>query len=203
MPNYYEILGVDKTATQDQIKDAWKNKIKECHPDIGGDEEKAKQVNVAYSILSDPQERAAYDNPPQQRGNGIHHGFPPGFNPFGNGMGGVNINLNDLFERMSRGANVGGNQSFHFSTQTQINQEVNVSLLDAILENEIEIDAPAIGKKIKFKIPADFKSGSTYTIRIGDDKAKNQGVIILQMRMNLVIPQLSAEKKEKLKEVLS
>jgi DnaJ-class molecular chaperone len=196
MSNYYEILGIGRDATTEQIKEAWRSKIKEHHPDVGGDENVAKEINKAYEVLSDPQERAAYDNPKQPHGPG----FPPGFNPFGgHGFGFNGINLNEMFARMG---GVGG-QSFHFTAHTQINQEVNVTLLDVILQNEVEIDIPAIGKKIQFKIPADFRDGTTYTLRIGDDKAKNQGNVLLQIRLNLVMPKLSSEKKEKLKEILS
>ena len=63
--------------------------------EISESEEKAKEINLAYKVLSDPQERAYYDNPrPNPR-----NGFPPGFNPFG-GMGGFNININDFFAKM-------------------------------------------------------------------------------------------------------
>ena len=203
MSDYYEILGINKDATDELIKKAFREKSKQYHPDTTTDESKKKElenkfkeVNTAYQTLSDPQERAAYDNP---RPTGPS-GFPPGFNPLG-GMGGFNINLNDLFGGRMNG--MGGGHHFLFTSQTQINQEINISLLDAIMQNEIEIQTPEIGRRIKFKIPADFKSGNTYTIKISDDKAKNQGAVILQLKMNLIIPNLSNEKKEKIKEILS
>jgi molecular chaperone DnaJ len=71
--NYYEILGVNKDATPDGIKKAFRQLSKEHHPDIGGDEDKFKELNEAYSVLSNPEKRMAYDNP----ANNI------GFNPFG------------------------------------------------------------------------------------------------------------------------
>ncbi len=63
MPTYYEILGVEPTANDEQLKAAWKAKQKEYHPDNQetGDEKLAKQINEAYDTLSDPDKRAAYD----------------------------------------------------------------------------------------------------------------------------------------------
>ena len=72
MKNYYEILGVDKNATQNEIKKAFRDLSKKYHPDRPtGDEEKFKEVNEAYSILSDETKRKEYDNQQQ--------------NPFSNG----------------------------------------------------------------------------------------------------------------------
>ena len=60
--NYYDILGVSKTASADEIKEAYRNLCKTHHPDIGGDQEKMKDVNQAYDILSDVDKRQEYDN---------------------------------------------------------------------------------------------------------------------------------------------
>ncbi|MCD8214781.1 MAG: molecular chaperone DnaJ [Clostridiales bacterium] len=63
--DYYEVMGVDKSASQDQIKKAYRKKAKECHPDFHPDdptaEAKFKELNEANEVLSDPDKRAAYD----------------------------------------------------------------------------------------------------------------------------------------------
>lgn len=60
----YQVLGVSKTASADEIKRAYKRLAKETHPDSEtGDEEKFKQISLAYETLSDPQKRARVDNP--------------------------------------------------------------------------------------------------------------------------------------------
>jgi len=74
MKDYYKILGVNKKATTEEIKSAYKKLAKQHHPDHGGDAERFKEINEAHSILGDPQKRAEYDNPPIM-GDGIPHGF--------------------------------------------------------------------------------------------------------------------------------
>ena len=63
--DYYEVLGIDKSASADDIKKAYRKKAKEFHPDLHpGDkecEQKFKEVNEAYEVLSDADKRAKYD----------------------------------------------------------------------------------------------------------------------------------------------
>ena len=76
MKNYYEILGLDKTATPEEIKKAFRKSAMVHHPDRKetGNEAKFKEIKEAYETLSDPQKRTAYDNP-STRSNTF------GFNP--------------------------------------------------------------------------------------------------------------------------
>lgn len=61
--NYYEILGVDRGADQNKIKKAYRDLVKQHHPDRGGDAENFKKINEAYEVLKDPAKRQQYDNP--------------------------------------------------------------------------------------------------------------------------------------------
>ena len=96
--DYYDVLGVGKTASADDIKKAYRKKAHELHPDKqGGDAEAFKRVNEAYQVLGDAQKRATYD----QFGHAAFQngGMPGGgFGGFGGGFGGqqVNINMDDL-----------------------------------------------------------------------------------------------------------
>ncbi|HZZ99662.1 MAG TPA: DnaJ domain-containing protein [Candidatus Paceibacterota bacterium] len=87
--DYYNILGVQRTASQDEIKKAYRKLAHEFHPDKKtGDEAKFKEVNEAYQVLSDPQKRSNYDN----------FGFAYNEGGFGaGGQGGYNFSQEDLW----------------------------------------------------------------------------------------------------------
>lgn len=80
--DYYSILGVPRTASQDDIKRAYRKLAMQHHPDKGGNEEKFKQINEAYDTLGDAQKRAAYDNPQPRFTSDNFSGGPFGHNPF-------------------------------------------------------------------------------------------------------------------------
>lgn len=130
--NYYEILGVSKTATSDEIKSAYRKLAKQYHPDFHpGDKaaaEKFKEINEANAVLSDDQKRKQYDYE-------LDHPGMSG-NPFGGGggfggMGGFEDIINSMFGG-------GGGFGSHFGGEPKrnrgadIEQTVNLSFLDAI-----------------------------------------------------------------------
>ena len=81
--NYYDTLGVKKDASADDIKKAFRKLARKHHPDAGGDEEKFKEINEAYEVLSNEEKRAEYDQYGQYFGGNV----PPGYGQAG-GRGG-------------------------------------------------------------------------------------------------------------------
>lgn len=81
--DYYNILGVNKNSSPDEIKKAYRKLAAQHHPDRGGDTKKFQEIQAAYDVLSDPQKKSEYDNPQPQGGFQFHAGgFPPGFDNF-------------------------------------------------------------------------------------------------------------------------
>lgn len=128
--DYYKILGVDKNATPDDIKKAYRAQVKKCHPDLHpGDEaaaEKFKELNEAHEVLSDEKKRKNYDtfgDPNGQQGFG---GFGGGAGGFG-GFGGFEDIFGDIF-----GGFGGGRSRAQTKTKGEdITIEVSLSFLDA------------------------------------------------------------------------
>ena len=108
--DYYEVLGVDKSSDADTIKKAFRKLAKKYHPDMNPDdksaEEKFKEVNEAYEVLSDPDKKKLYD----QYG---HDGLDPNFGAGGfgggfGGFGGMDFDMGDIFSSFFGG---GGSSS--------------------------------------------------------------------------------------------
>ncbi|KAK0555249.1 hypothetical protein OC861_004939 [Tilletia horrida] len=107
--DYYAILEVGQTASDAEIKKAYRKQSLLHHPDKGGDEEKFKLCNEAFSVLSDSTKRQRYDSGVDDLDGPSGMG---GGNPFGGG-GGVEINLADLFGAGGFGGGMGGGSHFH------------------------------------------------------------------------------------------
>ncbi len=130
--NYYDILGVSKTASQDEIKSAYRKLAKQYHPDFHpGDAaaaEKFKEINEANETLSDENKRKQYDFELEHPGMGGGNPFGGGgFGGFGGGMGGFEDIINSVF-----GGGFGGTTQRSTPRGADIQQTVNLSFLDAI-----------------------------------------------------------------------
>ncbi len=141
--DYYEVLGVPKTATEEEIKKAYKKLAKQYHPDLNPDsktaEEKFKELNEAYDVLSDPQKRAGYDQFGHAGANG---NFDP--NAFGGGgFGGAGAGgFGDIFD-MFFGGGMGGAQAQPNAPQrgSDLRMDVTIEFTEAAtgVEKDIEV----------------------------------------------------------------
>jgi len=99
--DYYNILGIDKKASKEDVKKAFRKLAHKYHPDkSGGDEAKFKEASEAYSVLSDDKKRAEYDSYGRVfsgAGPGSSQGGAPGFEGFDFSQAGFDIDLNDIF----------------------------------------------------------------------------------------------------------
>ena len=103
-PDYYKTLGVPRSATEDEIKKAYRKLARTNHPDAGGDEEKFKQINEAYEVLSDPKKRKLYDDYGTANENHIPYGWGGQGQPFSVNMDGVNFgSWAEILESIRRG----------------------------------------------------------------------------------------------------
>ena len=130
--DYYEVLGVSSSATQEEIKSAYRKLAKQYHPDLHpGDEqaaEKFKQVNEAYSVVGDPDKRQRYD-----RGEMDMDG-QGGFNPFGGG-GFTATGFDDIFDMFSGAFGFGGGSRRRSQTSagSDIQYTLELTFMESIL----------------------------------------------------------------------
>lgn len=165
MSDYYSELGVSKTATQEEIKKAYRKLAAQHHPDRGGNKEKFQEIQVAYETLSDPEKRAQYDNPPRNFGGFEFHsnGVPPGFEDIFSAFGGSAFG--DIFGRQNRPRN------------RTLNVQATISLEEAFFGKEViaNLTLPS-GKEqtLQIKIPPGINDGMTLRLGgMGDDSFPN------------------------------
>ncbi len=188
--DYYDILGVSKGASADEIKKAYRKQALEWHPDRHKDDKEAaekrfKEINEAYQVLSDSHKKSAYDHFGHEafsQGGGFRGagGFPGGGSPFGQSQGGqwgpftytysnsggggspfAGFDFGDPFDIFE--SFFGGGAPFTRGKQVP-RYSIDIDFMDAAkgVQKEVKIE----GKKRKIKIPAGVDEGSR--INFGD-----------------------------------
>ena len=177
--DYYDILGVSKSASAEEIKKAYRKQALEWHPDRHKDdkepaEKRFKEINEAYQVLSDTNKRSQYD----QFGSAGPQGFPGGGNPFAGGQNGPftytytqggenpfgNMDFGDPFDIFE--SFFGGSSPFGSAQgrRQMPRYSMTISFMDAVHGVSKEVDVE--GKKRKIKIPAGIYEGAR--INFGD-----------------------------------
>ena len=183
--NYYDLLGVEKSASADQIKSAFRNKARSTHPDAGGDPEDFKRLNEAYETLKDPGKRAEYDHA-------------------SSGAGRIHVNINgshhDIFSNIFRDMhNVFGQEQGPFAgTRTYRRQQRNKDLSieytckleDTLAEQVKQVSVKQISgdrRLVEIKIPIGVKNGQTIRYhKLGDNTFKELTPGDLHVKINII-----------------
>ena len=175
----YETLGISQNATEADIKKAYRKLARQYHPDINKDadaEEKFKEVNAAYEILSDKKKRAQYD----QYGDTMFGG--QNFHDFASSQGG-NVDLDEILRNMFGGGGFGGGSSgfggfggfsggsrggfggggFHQEPNLDIESNVTIPFSVSIMGGSHSVSVN--GERFDIKIPAGVKSGEKLRVR--------------------------------------
>ncbi|SOC36341.1 molecular chaperone DnaJ [Ureibacillus acetophenoni] len=135
--DYYEVLGVSKSASQDEIKKAYRKLSKQYHPDINkepGADEKFKEIAEAYEVLSDENKRAQYDQFGHEGpGGGFGGGFSDGFS----GFGGFDDIFSSFFGGSSRRSDPNAPRK-----GDDLQYRMNISFEDAVFGKQTEVEIP-------------------------------------------------------------
>ena len=195
----YETLGVSENATPEEIKRAYRKLARKYHPDINkepGAEEKFKEINAAYEVLSDPEKKKQYD----QFGDQMFGG--QSFHDFAQGQGG-NVDLEEILRNIFGGAGgfggFGGSSrggfggfggfdmggmggGYHQAPDLDIHAKITIPFNTAVLGGTHHIDVG--GESFDVRIPAGVKSGETLRIR-GKGKSFNgqRGDLLLKVEV--------------------
>jgi curved DNA-binding protein len=175
--DYYKILGIDKTATDADVKKAYRKLARKYHPDLNPNdkeaEQKFKEVNEANEVLSHPENRKKYDQygenwqhseefekqrqQQQSRSRGGQQGGFGGFEGFSGGG-----DYSDFFESMFGGRSSGGRGQTRQSKGGDFNAELHLDLKDVYTTQKRELTIN--GKNIRLTIPAGVENGQVIKI---------------------------------------
>ena len=139
--DYYEVLGLGKSASADEVKKAFRKAAIEHHPDRGGDEAKFKELNEAYEVLKDPAKKQRYDQFGHAGVGGNGGGGYGGFEGFGGQGQNVNfdfgdLGLGDIFSSFFGGGQGGGGQQQRQARGRDMEARVEISFEEAIFGTE-------------------------------------------------------------------
>lgn len=196
--NYYEILGVPESASDDDIKRAYRKLAHEYHPDkTKGDDKKFKEINEAYQVLGNREKREQYDRFGQTFDR---QGFQGG-EGFGD-FGGLSDILEELFGFSAGGRSHRGGFGDFFGggfsrSRSTIQTTLSIDLITAALGGEVEVSVR--GERVKLKIPAGVQNNEALVHHGGNSDI----IFVINIKTPKNLSRKARELLEKLKEEIS
>ena len=216
--DYYKILGVAKTATQEEIQKAYRALARKYHPDVNkekGAEDQFKKVSEAYEVLKNPESRKKYDALGAGYKAGDNFRPPPGWQ-----------NVQFDFSNLGGGAGLGGFSSFfdaifgggvprasrrnvwqdieepqvHQQAQKDSEMILNLSPWEAALGTTLEVST--LSGKVKLKIPPGSQSGTRMRLK-GKGQITRQGPSDLYLILQVKVPSKLTPREKELFEALA
>ena len=170
--DYYDVLGVSRTATADEIRNAWRALVRQYHPDVSDApdaEARFNEIQEAYDVLSDETKRSEYDRFGRVGGGGGAGGWP------GGGAGGASVDASqfqDIFEEMFSGGGGGGFSQGGFRARSEprsqrgsdLRMTLSITFRTAALGGTEQVKLKD-GTSIEVKIPAGIEDGGTLRLK--------------------------------------
>lgn len=159
--DYYQILGVPRTAGQDDIKKAYRRLARKYHPDVSSEaaaEERFKEINEAHDVLGNPEKRAAYDQLGSAYRPGQEFRPPPGWGGMGGDFSGADFS--DLFSQLFGAQRQASGRSSFRSGRVMpgkdIESTLTLSLEEAFfgVEKQLSLSTPEGARDVRLKVPA-------------------------------------------------
>ena len=218
--DYYKILGVDKNIPQDDVREAYRKRAKQFHPDLHPNDPKAKAkfqaLNEAYEVINDPEKRKKYDQYGEhwkeadaynaaggaggsyyyKGGGSPFEGFD--FSGFSQGGGGFSDFFKDLFGAAGRSR---GGKSRMRQNSGEMHANVNIDLYTALLGGEVLLQL-SNGSKVKLKVKPETQNGTKVRLR-GKGYDRGDGTIgDMIITYNVMLPtNLSERQKDLLRQM--
>ena len=187
--DYYDILGVSKSASEAEIKKAYRSKAHKLHPDKGGDKAAFQEINEAYQVLGDKNKRSQYD----QFGS-VGRGSPSSGGGFGGqGFGFYCFNVN--FCGQSQGGFGSIFEDLFESAFSQVQVQLQISIPQAVLGDTVRFKTN-FGDEIELRIPPATQEGQSFRFR-GKGQQTRRGRGDLTVVIHIEIPKhLTREQRE-------